>query len=37
MDMLKSDSPEAADAFFRRDIQHWKSTVTRVGLKVEKN
>ena len=33
---IKSDSPDAADAFFRRDIQHWKATVARVGVKVEK-
>ena len=37
MDVLKSDSPEAAEAFFRKDIQNWKATVQKAGVKVEKN
>jgi len=37
MDVLRSDSPDAADAFFRKDIRNWKATVQRTGVKVEKN
>lgn len=37
MDVLRSDSPESAEAFFRRDIQNWKATVAKAGVKIEKN
>jgi len=37
MDVLKSDTPEIADAYFRRDINNWKSTVLKSGVKVERN
>lgn len=37
MDPLRSESPDAADAFFRKDVRNWKATVQRTGVKVEKN
>ena len=37
MDVLKSESPEAAAAFFRRDVQNWKATVAKAGVRIEKN
>ena len=37
MDALRSESPAAAETFFRRDIERWKATVAKTGVKVEKN
>jgi tripartite-type tricarboxylate transporter receptor subunit TctC len=37
MDVLRSDSPEKFAEFFRRDVQRWKATVARAGIKVEKS
>jgi len=37
MDVLRSESPARFAEFFRRDIERWKSTVIRTGIKVEKN
>jgi len=37
MDILRSESPQRFAEFFRRDVERWKSTVIRTGIKVEKN
>lgn len=37
MDIMRSESPERFEDFFRRDIQRWKDTVAKTGVKVEKN
>jgi tripartite-type tricarboxylate transporter receptor subunit TctC len=37
MDPMRSESPERFAEFFRRDIDQWKTTVARSGVKVEKN
>ncbi len=37
MDVLRSESPERFSEFFKRDIQRWKNTVIKTGVKVEKN
>jgi len=36
MDVMRSESPEKFQEFFRRDIQRWKATVAKTGVKVEK-
>jgi tripartite-type tricarboxylate transporter receptor subunit TctC len=37
MDVMRSESPERFEDFFRKDIQRWKATVAKTGVKVEKN
>lgn len=37
MDVMKSESPERFAEFFRRDLQRWKTTVVKSGVKLEKN
>lgn len=37
MDLMRSESPEHFEQFWRRDIQRWKATVAKTGVKVEKN
>jgi tripartite-type tricarboxylate transporter receptor subunit TctC len=37
MDVLRSESPERFAEFFRRDVERWKATVAKAGIKVEKN
>lgn len=37
MDVLRSESPEKFAEFFRRDVERWKATVAKAGIKVEKN
>lgn len=37
MDILRSESPAHFAEFFRRDVERWKTTVAKAGLKVEKN
>ena len=37
MDLMRSDSPERFEEFFRRDIERWKATVAKTGVKVQKN
>ena len=36
MDVLKSDSPEQFEAFFRKDIERWKATVQKAWVRVQK-
>ncbi len=37
MDVLRSESPQRFAEFFRRDVERWKATVIKTGIKVEKN
>ena len=34
---LPFEKSEAAEAFFRKDIQNWKATVQKAGVKVDRN
>ena len=37
MDVLRSDSPERFAEFFRKDVERWKATVAKAGIKVDRN
>ena len=37
MDVMRSDSPERFEQFFRRDIERWKATVAKTGVNLKKD